>query len=151
MPAGAPARRWRPRVGADLVDVTEVAASIERFGDRYLRRLWTDAELGACAGPDRARRLAARFAAKEATAKVLGAPDAPLPRRSIEVVRGADGRPGLALHVEAAALAAAGGLADFDVTLSHERDLAIAVVTAVQDDPRSVPPRGAGRHPGGDE
>jgi holo-[acyl-carrier protein] synthase len=109
-----------------------VAASIEHFGDRYLHRIWTDHELSSSAGPDRLRRLAARFAAKEATAKVLGSPDSPLPWRSIEVVRDASGRPTLVLHSEAAAVAAAAGLSHFDVSLSHERDLALAVVTAIQ-------------------
>jgi holo-[acyl-carrier protein] synthase len=135
---------WRPRVGTDLTDVAEVAASIEHFGDRYLHRIWTDDELSASAGPDRARRLAARFAAKEATAKVLGAPDVPLPWRSIEVVRDSSGRPALVLHSEAAAVAAAAGLAQFDVSLSHERDLALAVVTAIQQT-RPAPDRADGR------
>ena len=57
------------RVGTDLTCVADVASSIERFGDRYLRRLFTDHELDATGGAP--ERLAARFAAKEATVKVL--------------------------------------------------------------------------------
>jgi holo-[acyl-carrier protein] synthase len=145
---------WRPRVGADLADVTAVSDSVARFGQRYLRRVFTDAELAACAGRDRDRRLAARFAAKEATAKVLGVGDAPWSWRDVEVVREADGRPALALHGAAAALAARTGVADLDLTLSHERDLALAVVTALaRTDPSRVPadvPGGTGHHRGGE-
>jgi holo-[acyl-carrier protein] synthase len=61
------------RVGTDLVNVDEVAASIERFGDRYLSRIFTSQETAACSGPNgpSAERLAARFAAKESVVKVL--------------------------------------------------------------------------------
>ena len=60
----------RTRVGCDLASTAEVRESVATFGQRYLRRIYTDAELVACQG--RPERLAARFAAKEACAKVLG-------------------------------------------------------------------------------
>jgi len=66
-------------VGCDLTNPLDVAASIEQFGDRYLRRIYTDAELAGCAGPILSQRLAARFAAKEAVAKVLGELSGALP------------------------------------------------------------------------
>src|SRR5258706_12086466 len=61
------------RVGTDIVAVAEVARSIELFGDRYLRRVYTDAELEYCLsrGPNAPLHLAARFAAKEAALKAL--------------------------------------------------------------------------------
>ena len=61
------------RVGTDVVAVHQVADSVARFGPRYLQRVYTDHELDSCAGSPtfRAARLAARFAAKEATIKVL--------------------------------------------------------------------------------
>jgi len=120
----------RIRVGCDLVSVAEVGRSIELFGQRYLRRVYTEAELAACTGPTRVHRLAARFAAKEATAKVLGELDGPLPWHTIEVRADPSGRPELALSGHAAALATAQRLADFDLSLSHEGGLAMAMVVA---------------------
>ncbi|MCU1373505.1 MAG: Holo-[acyl-carrier-protein] synthase [Actinomycetia bacterium] len=121
--------RARIRVGADLLRVGEVAASIERFGDRYLRRLFTDHELASSHGAP--ERLAARFAAKEATVKVLRPADAQPDWRSIEVRRDASGACHLALSGTAAAMAAAAGITDLAVSLTHERDLAAAVVVAI--------------------
>lgn len=120
----------RIRVGCDLVSVAEVGRSIELFGQRYLRRVYTEAELAACTGPTQVHRLAARFAAKEATAKVLGELDGQLPWHTIEVRADPSGRPELALSGHAAALATAQRLADFDVSLSHEGGLAMAMVVA---------------------
>jgi holo-[acyl-carrier protein] synthase len=121
------------RVGCDLTNPLDVAASIEQFGDRYLRRIYTDAELAGCAGPILSQRLAARFAAKEAVAKVLGELSGALPWRSIEVGSDHSGRPVIALHAQAAALAAAQGIRSFEVSLSHEPIMAMAVVLAEVD------------------
>jgi holo-[acyl-carrier protein] synthase len=60
-------------VGIDLTEVEEIDEAIRRFGARYLRRVYTDAERAACG--DNPRRLAACFAVKEAVAKALAAPD----------------------------------------------------------------------------
>ena len=59
----------RLAIGTDLVAVSRIAGVIARHGDRFLHRVYTDAELTACAG--RAESLAARWAAKEAVAKAL--------------------------------------------------------------------------------
>ena len=61
------------RVGIDLVMVSRISESLERFGDRFLRRVFTDCEIAyaAAAPAHTAQRLAARFAAKEATIKAL--------------------------------------------------------------------------------
>ena len=109
------------RVGIDLVQVSRIADSLAQFGDRFLRRIFTDGEIAyATAAPGQtAERLAARFAAKEAAKKAL-ALDA-VGWRQIEVVRAPSGACTLALH----GIAAAGELA---VSLSHEGDLAAAVV-----------------------
>ncbi|MBU8895174.1 holo-ACP synthase [Corallococcus sp. M34] len=119
-------------VGTDLVQVSAVAASMERFGMRYLERLFTPDELAYCLREPRAapERLAARFAAKEATFKVLRVHEEPVPWRTIEVVRSPEGYCDLALHAEALALARARGLTGFCVSLTHEADYASAVVIA---------------------
>ena len=62
------------RVGTDLVRVSRITSSLESFGEAFLRRSFTEAEIAyATASPvSTAERLAARFAAKEATVKALG-------------------------------------------------------------------------------
>ena len=78
-----------PRVGIDLVSVESVRESIDEHGDRYLKRIYNESELSDCHTPQGivAERLAARFAAKEATLKVLRPVDEAIPWRTIEVVR----------------------------------------------------------------
>jgi holo-[acyl-carrier protein] synthase len=120
----------RCSVGIDVVDIDEVANSIETLGDAYLDRLFTAHERASCVGSRRsqAASLAARFAAKEAALKVL-APTGPRPEwRSIEIVRLPHGACELHLHGTAAALADAAGLHGFSVSLTHEAGLAAAVV-----------------------
>src|SRR5579871_4295285 len=114
------------RVGVDLVQVSQVAQTMQRFGRRFLDRVYTDAEVAYCmAGAGReAERLAARFAAKEATMKVLRVGDAPMSWKAIEVLRETCGACTLALHDDARLLAAHRGLREFSVSLSHEGDYA---------------------------
>jgi len=121
------------RVGIDLVSADSVRESIREHGDRYLARVYTDAELRDCetpAGPD-PERLAARFAAKEATVKVLrpGRDDA-VPLRSIEVRRDPAGWVELRLLGQAAELAANAGVTDLALSFSHEAGFVSAVVIA---------------------
>lgn len=122
-------------VGVDLVRVSETQRSLDHFGERFLRRVFTEAELADCnqsrAGA-RVERLAARIAAKEAAIKVLRPARRWLDPRSIEVCRQAEGWPALALHGEARGLAEVSGLAGFSLSLSHEGDYATAVVVAVR-------------------
>ena len=124
----------RSAVGLDLVDVREVEESIARFGDRYLRRVYTEAEVAyAMSAPDRVtgvRRLAARWAAKEATIKALCASECGISPRQIEVVRAKNGSVEIALHGPALAAAQATGATSLVVSMSHQGDLAAAVVVA---------------------
>lgn len=117
-------------VGIDLCDVRAIERSIEQFGERFLRRICTEGELAYCTSSPHAtaERVAARFAAKEACRKVLGA--GPPWWTSIEVVRDANGRPGLVLHGDAARHAAEHGITQLAVSLTHEENLAGAVVMA---------------------
>ena len=121
------------RVGVDLCSVVSVRDSIERFGERYLRRVYTDAEL-AYAGDEpetQAQRLAARFAAKEATVKLLRPIDRP-DWRTLEICHDPVGWTDLVLTGRAAQLAAEAGLSGWSVSLSHDGALAVAVVAAVE-------------------
>jgi holo-[acyl-carrier protein] synthase len=116
------------RVGIDLVSADTVADALATHGEKYLRRIYTAGEIADC-GAD-PLRLAARFAVKEAAMKVLRVGDTAVPHLAIEPRRGAHGAPELALHGPAAALAAAAGLKDFAISLTHEDRYASAVVVA---------------------
>jgi holo-[acyl-carrier protein] synthase len=119
------------RVGVDLVRISEVAASLARFGDRYSLRLFTPAERVYCrAGDGRtAERFAARFAAKEATLKVLRpSSHEGIDWRAIEVRQLAEGACEIALHGSALALARRSGVSALSVSMSHDGDYATATV-----------------------
>jgi holo-[acyl-carrier protein] synthase len=120
-------------VGIDIVSVEEVSQSLERFGERYVRRVFTDHEAKYCragAGRAAAERFAARFAAKEATLKALRPETPSADWRSIEVLRHASGRCEVVLHGEAAALATRQGICALALSMSHHADSAAAVVVA---------------------
>ncbi|WP_241383831.1 holo-ACP synthase [Rhodococcus sp. CH91] len=129
---GSGPRLATTRIGCDVVTVREVARSIDRFGDRYLRRLFTEHELSVCTGPGRAQRLAARFAGKEAVMKVLRPRDHAVPWRSIEIHRENWGGCTVELTGNAAALARDEQLTDLQVSISHEPEYAIATVVATR-------------------
>ena len=120
------------RVGADIARVDDVSESVARFGDRYLGRLFTEHELATCTGAPAvvAASLAARFAAKEATIKVLRPTEATPPWRTIEVRQDPSGWCELHLTGEAARLAAAADITELAVSLTHDGGLAGAVVLA---------------------
>lgn len=126
-------RRLRPTVGLDLISVTEVASSLDRFGERYVRRVYTDEETAYCrsaSGAASAARFAVRFAAKEAAVKALE-PDHEWTRwRDIEVRRHKSGRCTLVLHGHAATLARRRGIRSFALSMTHDRDHAAAIVLA---------------------
>ncbi|HEX6989842.1 MAG TPA: holo-ACP synthase [Bacillota bacterium] len=119
-------------IGVDLVAVDRIARVVGRRGERFLSRVFTPAELAACPpGEQYARRLAARFAAKEAVLKALGTGLAAGIRwREIEVQRPARGRPAITLHGRAAQHAAALGVARLHLSLSHDGPFAAAFVVA---------------------
>jgi holo-[acyl-carrier protein] synthase len=108
-------------VGVDVVDVARLAAALERTPS-LLGRLFTSGEQQV----KRVESLAARFAAKEAVAKVLGAPG--LPWVEAEVVSAANGRPTLVVHGSVAEAAAAQGITRWHVSLSHDGGMATAFV-----------------------
>lgn len=118
------------RVGVDVVDVRRISASIATFGDRFLRRVFTAHELMTATGDDseRAHRLAARFAAKEATLKVLRPDRHWVDWRTIEVRRFEAGYCEIALHGAAATLAVRAGIRALSVSMTHEDDIAAAIV-----------------------
>ena len=134
--ANLPAKpRMRTRVGHDVVLVRTVADAISRFGDAYLRRIYTDAELAPLANEPptvTAGRVAARFAAKEAVMKVLHTGDEWPDFHEIEVLRQPGGWCELQLSGRALARAEAEGLFGFSVSITHDGEYAAATVAALQ-------------------
>ncbi|HET7137515.1 MAG TPA: holo-ACP synthase [Gaiellaceae bacterium] len=130
------ARLRRPSsvvVGLDIVEVSDVVRALESpRRERYLRLVYTDVERRDCttASGVEASRLAARFAAKEAVWKTLGAPAGASAWLSVEVAHGTGGEPRVVLHDEAATAASRLGLRRFSLSLSHEPGHAAAVVVA---------------------
>jgi holo-[acyl-carrier protein] synthase len=132
--------RLRARTGCDLQSVDDVADAVRTFGARYLDRVYTAAEQAECRGRGELAMpasLAARWAAKEAVMKLLGTGDGVDPR-SIEV-RGPQDP--VALTGRAAELADAAGIGPIEVSLSHTRDLAMAVAVAVVETSHTHEPR----------
>ena len=119
-------------VGTDVESVADVTASLDRWGERYARRLFTDNELADCGvSQSAAPRLTARFAAKEAVIKLL-APDDVVPGwRSIEVCLAPNGAPSIVLHGEAADLARERGMSQLSVSMSHAAGIGTATVVAL--------------------
>ena len=115
--------------GVDIVEIDRVADLLERHGDRFRQRVYTDREWDDSGG--RIESLAARFAAKEALIKAIGSRDLPL--REIEVVRPARSQPTLRLWGRAAEIARTLAVRELSVSLSHGREHAIAVVVVVRD------------------
>ncbi len=138
-------------LGADVVEIAQVEGSIGRFGERYLKRIFTARELAYCTlnGRNPAPHLAARFAAKEATLKALGAGDIPFDWRWIEIERHPDGHCTIALHASARGLAARRGVGGLCVSLSHDGSYAFAVVMGERSPVPAAPLRLGCRMPEG--
>jgi holo-[acyl-carrier protein] synthase len=117
-------------VGVDLVERTRLLRTYARFGERFLRRVFTPTELEQAAW--RPERLVGRFAAKEACAKALGTGVIGVAWREMEVLRLPGGKPALRLSGRAAERAALLGLTAFDVSIADTHHQAVAVVVGVQ-------------------
>jgi len=116
--------------GIDIAEVQRIAASIERFGNRFLQRIFTEGEIRYCESKaNRVERYAARFAAKEAAMKAIGTGwNHGVAWRDIEVCREPGGRPTLAFHRKAAEFAAKLGGRHVALSLTHTAEHAIAQV-----------------------
>lgn len=115
--------------GIDLIEIKRIQKALERHGDRFLDRIYTEAEIKQARG--NAPELAARFAAKEAASKALGTGIGPVSWREMETINDFSGKPQLHLHGRAALLAEELGYTTWSVSLTHSRDTAAAVVVCV--------------------
>lgn len=123
-------------IGLDLIDLQHFQVHYGSGDPELLARCFTDGEIAeAGTGQDRTARLAARFAAKEATFKALGgAPNIAL--TDVELVRVESGQPHLHLHGPAKELAEQRGADEFLVSLTHSVSAAAAVVIAISGGPK---------------
>lgn len=112
--------------GVDIIEISRVGRVLERYGQRFLDRVYTPEEIAYCRG--RAPNLAARFAAKEATMKALGTGVRGVGWKDIEVVRHESGAPAIRLHGRAKRRAKRLGLQEIALSLSHSREYAVASV-----------------------
>lgn len=119
--------------GVDLVSIPRIQRAVDSHGPRFLARVYTPAEASLCRG--RIPELAVRFAAKEAVSKALGVGMRILSREGIafqdvEVLPDHLGKPHVHLHGRAAQRAAELNLTEWAISLSHEREMAVAFVVA---------------------
>jgi holo-[acyl-carrier protein] synthase len=121
--------------GIDLVEVARIQHTVERYGTRFLNRIFTPAEQDYCLRKRAAAEsFAARFAAKEATAKALGTGISHgVHWLEIEVVREPSGKPGIAFHGNAARIASGLSVARAALSLTHTVALAMASVVLERD------------------
>jgi holo-[acyl-carrier protein] synthase len=120
-------------LGTDMIEIARIERSLARYGDAFLHRIYTPAEIAYCRAKNRTagESFAARFAAKEAAAKALGTGiSRGVTWRELEVLRLPGQRPTLHLSGRAAELGGRLGIRHLALSLSHTRELAIAVVVA---------------------
>jgi holo-[acyl-carrier protein] synthase len=120
-------------LGTDMIEIARIQQSVDRYGDAFLHRIYTDAEIAYCRQKRKtsAESFAARFAAKEAAAKALGTGiNHGVTWRELEVLRSPGERPTMHLSGRAADIAARLGVRHIALSLSHTRELAIAIVIA---------------------
>lgn len=117
--------------GVDIIEISRIRRVLDRYSHRFLRRVFTDAEIAYCRG--RAPNLAARFAAKEATMKALGTGVRGVGWKDIEIARRESGAPSVLLHGRAKRRAQRLGVFDISLSLSHSQEYAVAFVVVQQE------------------
>jgi holo-[acyl-carrier protein] synthase len=120
----------KTHIGIDIIEIGRIGEAISRWQERFLRRIYTDSELALCR--DRVESLAVRFAGKEAAVKALSAPN--ISWRDLEILSEMDGKPVVHLHGPAQERARELGLVGLEISLSHSREYAIAMVIGVSED-----------------
>ncbi|HMO20320.1 MAG TPA: holo-ACP synthase [Candidatus Melainabacteria bacterium] len=120
------------KIGVDICSIKRVEETYERFGKRFLEKILTEAEAAYVTSSPKhlIPRLAGRFAAKEACAKALGTGLRGINWKEMEVTKMHSGEPGICLHARARARAEKLGLRNFQLSISHEREYAVAFVVA---------------------
>jgi holo-[acyl-carrier protein] synthase len=120
------------KIGTDICSLKRIGDAYARFGEKFLAKILTDNEIRYVVSepPHTVTRLAGRFAAKEAASKALGTGWHGVGWKEVEIVRMPSGEPTIRLHGRAQAIAERRGLAEWQVSISHEREFAVAMVLA---------------------
>lgn len=119
-------------IGVDIVEINRIQSAVENRKERFLQRIYTQAERDYCFEKPRPfRHLAARFAAKEAVSKALGTGKTGMQWTDIEVCRDSHGRPYIKLDGGAAERARDKGVVDVAISLSFNRNNAVASAVAM--------------------
>ena len=123
--------------GVDIIEIKRVEKVAFSYGDRFLKRIYTDGEIGYCRG--RAPQLASRFAAKEAVMKALGTGIRGVGWRDVEITRKRGMAPHIKLHGRAKKRASQIGLKGLAISLSHSKEFAVASVIGESTEGNLVP------------
>ena len=118
--------------GVDIIEIPRIQQVLDRYGQRFLDRVFTLGEIAYCRG--RAPNLAGRFAAKEATMKALGTGVRGVGWKDIEVIRAESGAPSVKLHGRAKQRAERLRVGEISLSMSHSREYAVAFVVAQRDE-----------------
>ena len=118
--------------GVDIIEIPRIKRVLDRYGQRFLNRVFTPAEIAYCRG--RAPNLAGRFAAKEAAMKALGTGVRGVSWKDIEVIRADSGAPSLRLHGRAEKRAQRLQVGEMSLSISHSREYAVAFVVAQREE-----------------
>ena len=117
------------RTGIDLIEVERFRSQKPEIRERFISRVYTDAEQAYCA--DNEQHLAGRFAAKEAVSKALGCGIGEISWQEIEILNDERGMPVLRLHGKAAERACRMGLTEWSISITHLKEYAAATAAAI--------------------
>jgi holo-[acyl-carrier protein] synthase len=121
-----------PYTGIDAADIPRIAHAVDRWGQRFLNRVYTQNEQRYCGM--KMQRLAGRFAAKEAISKVLGTGIRYIRWQELEILPDQRGKPTVTLHGRAAIIAERLGLGPIGISITHTDTLALAFAVALGKD-----------------
>ncbi len=118
-------------VGTDIIEVRRIGKVMERWGERFLNRIYTESELKIC--KKKSERLASHFAGKEAVMKALGTGARGVSWKEIEILSESSGKPIVRLHGKAREIADSLGLDGLAISLSDSKEYALAFVVGTAD------------------
>jgi holo-[acyl-carrier protein] synthase len=119
-------------IGVDIIEIQRIRDAASRWGDHFLRRVFTDTELKLCR--DKMESLAGRFAGKEAAMKALNISGWGVSWREVEITSESNGKPVVGLHGRAQERASRMGLCGLEISVSHSKENAVAFVIGVEEE-----------------
>jgi holo-[acyl-carrier protein] synthase len=114
------------QIGVDIIEISRIRQAVDRWGEHFLKRIFTDSELNSYR--TRPESLAVRFAGKEAAMKALSPTAGTVGWREVEILSEPNGKPAVHLYGKARQRAEDLGLKGLEISLSHSREYAVALV-----------------------